>query len=62
MEHLDENEIAAYVESIEAGNLERLPENVRDHVEECLECKVEIMEALELVLHILASFRWDIQG
>ena len=48
-EHLDENEIAAYVEAIEAGNLDGLPEEIRDHVEGCLECKREIVELWGLV-------------
>jgi hypothetical protein len=46
--HLDENEIAQYVDAIEAGTVDRLPEEVLRHVEGCLECKGEIVEVMEL--------------
>jgi hypothetical protein len=47
--HLDENEIAQYVDAIAAGTEDRLPEEARAHVEGCLECKMEIVEAVELI-------------
>lgn len=50
--HLDENEIAQYVEAIEAGKQDELPEEIRAHVEECFECKVEVIEMWKLLVAI----------
>jgi hypothetical protein len=47
--HLDENEIAQYMDAIEAGKQDELTTEIRAHVEECFECKVEIVETLELL-------------
>jgi len=53
--HLTEQEIAQYVDAIEAETANQLPENILAHVEECLECKIEIVEVRELMR--LASFK-----
>jgi len=45
MTHLDEQELATYVEALLIDEQGQLPE----HVEECLECKMEIMEVWELI-------------
>ncbi len=46
--HLDENEIAAYVDALEAGTQDTLSERILDHVEECIECKMEIVDVYNL--------------
>jgi hypothetical protein len=43
--HLTELELARYVDALVSDKQDQLPE----HVEECLECKVEIMKVWELV-------------
>jgi hypothetical protein len=48
MKHLDENEIAAYIEAIIAEKTDELPVNILDHVEECLECKKAIVDTVEI--------------
>jgi len=49
--HLDENEIALYVEAIESGTVDGLPEEILGHVEACLECKCEIMAIFEIAVY-----------
>ena len=46
---LTEEEIALYVDALELKKLEGLPEAIVDHVQECLECKMEIVEVWELI-------------
>lgn len=47
--HLTDEEIALYVEALELKKQERLSEAILDHVQECLECKMEIVEVWELI-------------
>ena len=47
--HLDENEIAAYVDALREDLQDQLPGEILEHVAECFECKVEIIEVWELV-------------
>ena len=48
-QHLAENEIALYVDALIADRQVQLPQEILEHVEECFECKVEIVEVLRLV-------------
>jgi hypothetical protein len=47
--HLNENEIAQYAEYLNGDNVEP-DEEVRLHVESCMECKQEILEVSEIIL------------
>ena len=47
--HLDENEIAAYVDALREDLQDQLPGEILEHVAKCFECKVEIIEVWELV-------------
>ncbi len=47
--HLTEEEIALYVDAIEAWKQDQLPAEILAHVEECLECKIEVVELLKLI-------------
>ena len=49
MDHLDENKIAQYVDALSADTKDQLPEEILEHVAECLDCKVAIMGVLPLV-------------
>lgn len=48
--HLDENELAQYVEAIALNRQNELPKGILEHIAQCFECKVEVLEVLELVL------------
>jgi hypothetical protein len=50
--HLAENEIAQYVDALVSNKQDQLPEKILEHVEECLECKKEIMDAWGLLEYI----------
>jgi hypothetical protein len=55
--HLDENEIALYVDAIEAENQDELSKEILDHVEECSKCKMEIVEVYDLRMSVIPSPR-----
>ena len=48
MDHLDEQELAQYVDALINDKQGQLPEYILQHVEECAECKIGITEVLEL--------------
>jgi hypothetical protein len=41
--HLDDNNIALYVDALILDKIETLPTSVLEHVEDCMECKTSIM-------------------
>lgn len=47
--HLTEQELAQYVEALVLEKQGQLPENMREHVADCFQCKVEILGVWELV-------------
>ncbi|MDP1677959.1 MAG: hypothetical protein Q8L88_13960, partial [Bacteroidota bacterium] len=47
--HLSENGIALYVDAIKLERIDNLPAAIVHHVEECEECKMQIMEVAELL-------------
>jgi hypothetical protein len=47
--HLSEQELAQYVDALVLDKEDELPQEVLEHVAECFECKVEIMEVLEII-------------
>ena len=47
--HLSEQELAQYVDALVLDKEDELPQEVLEHVAECFECKIEIMEVFELV-------------
>jgi hypothetical protein len=47
--HLTEVELALYVDAIVLDAQVKLPEDILDHVADCTECKVELIELLELI-------------
>jgi len=49
MPHLTEMEIAQYVDALVAEKQDQLPKGILEHVEECLECKKEVIEILDLI-------------
>jgi len=49
MDHLTEQKIAQYVDVHMLEEQGQLPEYILEYVEECLECKMEIMEVWELI-------------
>jgi hypothetical protein len=53
--HLSENGIALYVDAIKLERIDNLPATIVHHVEECEECKMQIMEVAEL----LANEQYD---
>lgn len=46
--HLEE-ELALYVEAIALGVQEQLPGEILHHVENCTDCKAELIELTELI-------------
>lgn len=42
--HLTENEITLYIDALVLNIQDHLPEEIRDHVAECFECKVEFLD------------------
>jgi hypothetical protein len=48
-EHLNEEELAFYVEALRLRRMEALPSDVLEHVQSCMECKKAIMEISSLV-------------
>lgn len=59
MDHLDEQELAQYVDALIFDEQSRLPEYILEHVEECLVCKKEVMEALGLVEFVGSQSEFD---
>lgn len=53
MDHLTENEIAQYVDALVSDKQDQLPEEILEHVEECVECKMEIIEVALLIEPVL---------
>ena len=52
MDHLNEQEIARCVDALMNDQHGQLPEYMLNHVEECEECKVEVMGVLDLIASI----------
>jgi len=48
-DHLNEEELAFYVDCLRLRRTERLSTDMRDHVESCMECKEAIMDVSSLV-------------
>ncbi len=48
MEHLNEYELALYVEYIDTKNPKNIPSHVMDHVKECDDCAAEALELFEM--------------
>ena len=46
---MTENEFAQYLDALVSDKEDQPPEEILEHVEECLECKFEVMEVRELV-------------
>ena len=49
MMQLTEIEIAEYVDALVTDKQDQLPEDILEHVEECVLCKVEIIEMWKLI-------------
>ena len=49
MAHLNEQELAQYVDALMSHEQGQLPEYILGHVKECLKCKVKIIEVWELM-------------
>ena len=49
MDHLDENEIARFVDALRMDTQDQLPEEIREHVAECFHCKMELIAMWEIV-------------
>ena len=47
--HLSEEAVALYVDALKLESLDRIPEEIRDHVSECSMCKIEIEELFLLL-------------
>ena len=47
--HLTEEGIALFVDALKLNCVDRLPEEIREHVSECEECKRDVLEAESLV-------------
>jgi hypothetical protein len=47
--HLTEEESASYVDALVLDKQAQLPEEIREHVAECFECKAEVMDVWELI-------------
>jgi len=47
--HLSDEQLAHYVDALVSDHLDQLPEEILEHVEECFECKVTILDELDLV-------------
>ena len=47
--HLDENHIALYVDALILDKVEKLPIPVLEHVEDCMDCKKDIIELFEIL-------------
>lgn len=47
--HLSETGIALYVDAIKLQRLSGLPESIRHHVKECIDCKMQILEVSALL-------------
>ena len=48
-EHLTEEELAQYVDSLVLDKQGRVPAGLLEHVADCYDCKVEIMDVRELI-------------
>jgi hypothetical protein len=47
--HLSAEAVALYVDALKLGHLDRLPVELRMHVEECIQCKTEVTGLFSLV-------------
>jgi hypothetical protein len=48
-DHFTDKELARYVDASNSGNLHLLPEEMLNHIETCLDCKMSTIELLELI-------------
>lgn len=48
-QRLTELEVTQYVDALASDKQDRLPEEILEHVEECFECKAEIVQVWELI-------------
>jgi len=48
-EHLSEEAVALYVDALKLGQLKKLPTELRDHVSECVSCKMSIEQLFSLL-------------
>lgn len=47
--HLSETGIALYVDALKLGHVHNLPETILQHVEQCDECKMQVMQVAEIM-------------
>ena len=47
--HLPEEQLALYVDALVLDQQDQLPEEILEHVEECEECKMEVIGVRELI-------------
>ena len=59
MPHLDEQELAQYIDALMFDKQGQLPEYILEHVEECFGCKVEIREVLALAQFVRSQSEFD---
>jgi hypothetical protein len=57
--HPTEQELAQYVDALVLDKQDQLPEEMLEHVEECFECKVEVLEVLGLIEAIGTQLSFD---
>lgn len=50
--HLSESQISIYAEALRNHSEEKLPANILEHVEECLQCKHEVLEIVSILSDI----------
>jgi len=47
---LNENEIAQAAEWLAEIGDKELPDDIKDHLENCMDCKMEVLEVAEIIL------------
>jgi hypothetical protein len=47
--HLTVEQLALYLDALVLEKQDQIPEGIKEHMAKCYECKVEIVEVLELV-------------
>ena len=53
---LDENEIAQAAEWLAEIGDKELPDDIKNHLEGCEDCKMEVLEVGEIILHSVQQF------
>lgn len=51
-QHLTEIQIAQFVEALENNDPDSIPEDIRDHVSECFECRSAILEVSDILTEV----------